>query len=203
MVRSVVDKLENTTHYELRTTHTLIMEEEVNNEVPSQENEVNSQTSDAPADQTQEGTSQVSEVDKKKKPQKEPERQDMTTLHERTIAAMSYFGPLAIVPFYLKKDSEFCRFHGKQGMILAIIFFMAQLFTVIDLVMDLFLILQVSIVFYMGLPALSGRWKKMPFVYDWSCQLEESLSLKTKEEELEEVKLKPEELSKREEQVKN
>ncbi|MBN2307042.1 hypothetical protein JXD20_03585 [Candidatus Peregrinibacteria bacterium] len=130
----------------------------------------------------------------KKKKKEEPERQDMTTLHERTIAAMSYFGFLAIVPFYLKKDSEFCRFHGKQGMLLAIMFFIAKLFTVIDLLMDLALILQIYIMFRMGFAALSGRWKKIAFFYDWSCQLEDALSLKTKEEELEEVSLKPNEI---------
>lgn len=141
---------------------------------------------------------QTQSKDEKSKKIKEPERQDMTTLHERTIAAMSYFGFLAIVPFYLKKDSEFCRFHGKQGMLLAIIFFMAKLFTVIDLVMDLVLILQVALMFRMGFAALSGRWKQMAFFYDWSCQLEEALSLKTKEQEIEEVGLKPNETPKTE-----
>lgn len=130
----------------------------------------------------------------------EPERQDVTTLHERAIATMSYFGFLAIVPFYLKKDSEFCRFHGKQGLLLAIIFFMGQLFTVLDLVNDLILILQVVIMFWMGFAALSGRWKKLPLLYDWSVELEAALSLKTKEEELEEVPLKPDELAKVENQ---
>lgn len=128
----------------------------------------------------------------------EPERQDVTTLHERTIATMSYFGFLAIVPFYLKKESEFCRFHGKQGLLLAIIFFMAQLFTVLDFVNDLALVLQVVLMFWMGFAALSGRWKKLPYLYDWSCQIEEALTLKTKEEEEEELALKPDELSKAE-----
>lgn len=142
---------------------------------------------------TEEAKTSGAVTETKKAP--EAERQDVTTLHERAIAAMSYFGFLAIVPFYLKKDSEFCRFHGKQGLLLAIIFFMAKLFTVIDLVNDLALILQVAIMFRMGFAALSGRWKKTPFLYDWSCQLEEALTLKTKEEELDEVPLKPEQLA--------
>lgn len=132
--------------------------------------------------------------EKPEKKEKEPERQDMTTLHERTIAALSYFGFLAIIPFYLKKDSEFCRFHGKQGLLLAIIFFIAKLFTVIDLLMDIALILQIFVMFRMGFAALSGRWKKMMFFYDWSCELEEALTLKTKAEETEEVTLKPNEI---------
>jgi len=126
-----------------------------------------------------------------KKKEAEKERDDITTLHERTIASLSYFGFLAIVPFFLKKDSEFCRFHGKQGMLLAVFFFLTKLFTVIDFVFDLMLILQVAMLFIMGFAALSGRWKKLPFGYDWACQLEEALTLKTKEQEEAEVGLKP------------
>lgn len=146
----------------------------------------------------EEPVSPTAEAEPKNAP--ESERQDVTTLHERAIAAMSYFGFLAIVPFYLKKDSEFCRFHGKQGLLLAIIFFIAKLFTVLDFFNDLMLILQVVIMFWMGFAALSGRWKKLPYVYGASCQLEEAFTLKSKEEEQEEVSLKPDELSKTENQ---
>ena len=152
------------------------MEEEAKNEVTTEEAKTSGVATEA-----------------KKAP--EPERQDVTTLNERAIATMSYFGFLAIVPFYLKKDSEYCRFHGKQGLLLAIVFFMAQLFTVLDLIHDAVLILQVAIMFWMGFSALSGRWKKVPFLYEWSCQLEEVFTLKSKEEELDEVPLKPEQLS--------
>ncbi len=153
-----------------------------------------------PLDQVPEGQVQDSDGEvesgkvKKQKKKREPERQDATTLHERTIAMLSYFGPFAIVPFYLKKDSEFCRFHGKQGMIVALIFFMARIFTVLGLFMDIFLVLQFIILIQMGFAALSGRWKRMPLIYKWACDLEDSISLKTKEEELEEAGLSPNEV---------
>ncbi|MBU0576957.1 hypothetical protein KJ742_04825 [Patescibacteria group bacterium] len=128
------------------------------------------------------------------KEEKHDEIDEMTTLHERTIAALSYVGFLAIVPFYLKKDSKFCRFHGKQGLLIAMIFFFAKLLLVIDLLMDIALILQFVIFLYMGFAALSGKWKKCPWIYNRACQLEDQLSLKTKEEEAEEVALKPEQV---------
>jgi len=132
----------------------------------------------------------VEEKKDKKKPVEE-EIQEMTTLHERTIAALSYVGFFAIIPFYLKKDSKFCRFHGKQGMLIALIFFFAKLLLVIDFLMDLALILQFIIFIWMGFAALSGKWKKMKWIYNKACQLEDQLSLKTKEEEAEEEALKP------------
>ncbi len=116
-------------------------------------------------------------------PTEDPGLDQLTTLHERTIAALSYVSFLAIVPFYLKKDSEFCRFHGKQGMLIAIVFFLVQLFAILDIIADIAILAQFIYFVLGGYAAVSGRWKKMPLIYDWSCQLEKALSLKTKEEE--------------------
>jgi uncharacterized membrane protein len=152
-----------------------------------------------PSEEEQTNNKPEEEQQSEDKQEQEDEIQNMTTLHERTIAALSYVGFFAIVPFYLKKDSKFCRFHGKQGMLIAIIFFFAKLLLVINFIMDLALILQFAIFVYMGLAALSGKWKKMPWIYDAACQLEDQLSLKTKEEEAEEEEFEPGEVNKTEE----
>lgn len=107
---------------------------------------------------------------------------DLTTIHERVIASLSYIGFLAIIPFYLNKESKFCRFHGKQGLILAIIFFFASPLMVLDIVTDIVLLAQVGIFIYMGLAALSGKWKKLPWIYEQACKLEKTLSVKFNEQ---------------------
>jgi len=129
-------------------------------------------------------------------PQTQPEEdiQEMTSLHERAIATMSYIGFLAIVPFYLKKDSKFCRFHGKQGLLIAILFFFASPIAILNILGDVLLAAQFGIFLYMGLATLSGKWKKFPWIYPTACSLEEQLSLKTKAEEEEEARLRPDEV---------
>lgn len=129
-------------------------------------------------------------------PQAQPEEdiQEMTSLHERAIATMSYIGFLAIVPFYLKKESKFCRFHGKQGLLISILFFFAQPIAILNFFGDLLLAVQFGIFLYMGLATLSGKWKKFPWIYQTACSLEEQLSLKTKAEEEEDARLKPDEV---------
>ena len=108
---------------------------------------------------------------------------EITTLHERAIAFISYIPFFAIVPFYLKKDSKFCRFHGKQGMLITMIFFFASPAYVLGLLFDIAIIFHYILFVYMSFGALSGKWKKLPFGYKWACRLEEALSLKNKEEE--------------------
>ena len=176
-----------------------LVEESVSNDTAEPEGDTVETEHATSLDETDDKT--TAEPKDKPAEEKEEDIDEMTTLHERTIAALSYFGFLAIVPFYLKKDSKFCRFHGKQGLTLAIIFFLAQFIAVLDLIMDLTLILQAIIALWYGFVALSGRWKKMPLIYKWSCQLEESLALKTKEEEAEQLTLKPNQV-KEEEEVK-
>jgi hypothetical protein len=130
----------------------------------------------------------------KTQPPVEEEIQEMTSLHERTIATMSYIGFLAIVPFYLKKESKFCRFHGKQGLLIAIIFFFAQPIAILNFFGDLLLAIQFALFLYMGLATLSGKWKKCPWIYNTACSLEEQFTLKTKDEEAQEVPLRPDEV---------
>jgi len=108
---------------------------------------------------------------------------EITTLHERAIAFVSYIPFFAIVPFYLKKESKFCRFHGKQGMLITMVFFFASPAYILGLLFDIAIVVHYALFIYMGFAALSGKWKKLPLGYEWACRLEESLSLKTKEEE--------------------
>lgn len=128
------------------------------------------------------------------KPQPEEEIGEMTTLHERAIATMSYLGFLAIVPFYIKKDSKFCRFHGKQGLLIAILFFFAQPLSILNFFGDLLLATQFGVFLYMGLATLAGRWKKFPWIYTTACSLEDQLSIKSKEEDAESAMLRPDEV---------
>lgn len=150
-----------------------------------------SKKSISPSEMTDEKTDSPADAPSE---EKAGEIDETTTLHERTIAALGYIGFLALIPFYLKKESRFCRFHGKQGMLIAILFFLVYPLMVLDILHDFFVLVQFLIFLYMGLSALSGKWKKCPWIYDKSCQLEEALRLKTKEEQEEEDKLKPSEV---------
>jgi fumarate reductase subunit D len=42
------------------------------------------------------------------------------TQEERAFAALSYMWVLVLVPILLKRESEFCQFHAKQGLVLFI-----------------------------------------------------------------------------------
>lgn len=43
---------------------------------------------------------------------------------DKTIAVLSYLGILCLIPLLLKKDSEFVKFHAKQGLVLLIGWFL-------------------------------------------------------------------------------
>ncbi len=68
---------------------------------------------------------------------KEPSGMPLTE-EERNLASMGYFGFLCVLPL-LKKDSEFCQWHGKQALVLNIFIFCSLLIllafpTTVDLI---------------------------------------------------------------------
>ncbi len=109
--------------------------------------------------------------------------EQLTMLHERAIAALAYAGPFAMVPFYLKTDSKFCRFHGRQGMLLFLLFFALMPLWTLNLAADVLILAQFFFFILMGYAALSGRWAKLPFFYPLALKLENLIILRTEAEE--------------------
>ncbi len=78
----------------------------------------------------------------------------------KVVAALSYVSILFIIPLLLKKDSDFCQFHARQGLI---IFLFNWLFFIPGLNLIFLIIVVVSIV-----KTVDGKKWKIPFVYEWS-----------------------------------
>ncbi len=85
----------------------------------------------------------------------------------KTVAALSYIWILFLLPLILKRDSKFCQFHAKQGLILFILSFIAW-FPVIGWLIGL-AILVVSVIGI--IKALSGERWEIPFIYDLSKKI--------------------------------
>ena len=97
---------------------------------------------------------------------------ETVTKSEKFIAGIGYFGYLCVLPLVLKKDSEFCQYHGKQALILAIVF------TFLDIVslflpggMGLMAVLHVMISAFAFTKANSGKLWNLPVFGDMSRKL--------------------------------
>lgn len=84
----------------------------------------------------------------------------------KTLAILCYLGILFIIPLLLKPKSRFVKFHAKQGLVLAIGWFIGM---VLYPVMGLGFIVHIAIVVLsiMGIMNVSeGSMKKLPVVGD-------------------------------------
>ncbi len=63
--------------------------------------------------------------------EKEKLEEGSTTEDTKIYAAVGYIFILCLIPLLLKKDDEFARFHGKQGLVLCICEIAALFFSVI------------------------------------------------------------------------
>ena len=85
----------------------------------------------------------------------------------KTVAFLSYLWILFLIPLILKRDSKFCQFHAKQGLILFILSFVSW-FPIIGWLIGLALL----IIAVIGIiKSLSGEWWEIPFIYDFSKKI--------------------------------
>lgn len=86
-------------------------------------------------------------------PSSEAKTSHTFTFTETTgLAALSYLGPLIIIPFILKKDDSFVAFHLKQG---AAIFLLEILLYVLSGVMFMYFLAPIVSLINLGLFCLS------------------------------------------------
>lgn len=90
---------------------------------------------------------------------------------EKTLAALGYLSFLCVLPLALKPKSAFCQFHGKQAMVLVILFFLMSLITFLAGMVNLgsffgslFTIAQIVLIVLGAMNAAQGRMWRIPFV---------------------------------------
>jgi uncharacterized membrane protein len=86
----------------------------------------------------------------------------------KSIALLSYISILFLIPLLSKKDSTFCQFHAKQGLVLFIVevigWFLTPFFglgVLVNLVALILLIVGIVNV-------LNGEMKKLPLIGDFA-----------------------------------
>ncbi|MEI9966420.1 MAG: hypothetical protein WDN67_02055 [Candidatus Moraniibacteriota bacterium] len=80
----------------------------------------------------------------------------------RLVAALSYLGLLFLIPLLLKTDSPFAQFHARQGLVLAIVFFIGSFFFWIPLFGWAAFIMVALVDIYALIKTLSGEAWEVP-----------------------------------------
>ncbi|MCF7812287.1 DUF4870 domain-containing protein [Candidatus Gracilibacteria bacterium] len=92
---------------------------------------------------------------------------------EKTLSAIGYISFFCILPLVLKPDSEFAQFHGKQGLVITILFLLLSWIGWFSAFMGfVILILHVVLVLLAIINALQGRKWKIPFISQASEKLD-------------------------------
>lgn len=87
---------------------------------------------------------------------------------EKIYAALGYFGWACLLPLLMKKESEFCQFHGKQAFFLALVYALiypgALMLSAIGLHgIGMFAIVQLAVSLFGCIRAYKGDLWDMPF----------------------------------------
>lgn len=88
----------------------------------------------------------------------------------RLMAALSYFGPLVLIPIFGAKDSKFAKFHANQGLVLFLLEIVCACLRGVKVIGWLFSICGV-VVFILAVVgiiyACQGKAKELPVVGNW------------------------------------
>jgi uncharacterized membrane protein len=100
----------------------------------------------------------------KKMEEKKPAGSDKDVEENKVIAAVGYLWILCFIPLFLKKESKFAKFHGKQGLVLFIIDIIAAFFLLIPVINVLLWIILVFASVLGIVMAILGKWYKLPVI---------------------------------------
>lgn len=102
-----------------------------------------------------------------------PLQKDMQ--EDRLVAAIGYLGILCLIPLLLKKDSAFAQHHGKQGLVILIVWLALWIGMIIPILGQIVwtlgsIVLLVLIILGM-VNALEGRRWDMPILAKYAKQI--------------------------------
>lgn len=116
------------------------------------------------------------------KTEKDKEEIQIISSNEKFLATIGYLGFLCILPLILKKDSEYCKFHGKQALVITIIFFLYQFIGILAFIpfLEWFvrflasvgLIIRLVLIVLAMIQAYRGNKWKIPVIYGMSKNLD-------------------------------
>lgn len=86
----------------------------------------------------------------------------------KVMAALSYLGILVLVPLLAKKDSPYCQFHAKQGLVLFLSWIVIGIVSVIPIlgwIVGILGSILLFVLFIIGIVnALGGKAKELPII---------------------------------------
>jgi uncharacterized membrane protein len=87
------------------------------------------------------------------------------------LALLSYVYILFLIPLLLRRDSKFCQFHAKQGLVLFVVELGLSVFGWFLWIppLGMLLVIAAMLISLIGvIKALNGEYWKIPYLYDWS-----------------------------------
>jgi uncharacterized membrane protein len=106
-------------------------------------------------------------------PNIQPKSKDID--ENKLIAAIGYLGVLCLIPLLVKRDSAFCQFHGKQGLVLFLVWLVLSMINVLPILGQLIwvlgsIVLLVLVILGM-VHALNGEEWEMPVLGRYAKQI--------------------------------
>ncbi len=100
------------------------------------------------------------------------------TKRQKMLSAFGYIFFLCVLPLALEPNSKFCKFHGKQSMVMLIVFqilFLINIFSMLwvgRVLYWIFYVTNILLIIIGFMQAVNGKKWKIPFIGDMAEKIE-------------------------------
>jgi uncharacterized membrane protein len=89
---------------------------------------------------------------------------ELLTKSEKFLSALGYLSFFFLIPLLMKRDSKFCQYHAKQGLILTLILVVTSVVRVIPALNVLLGIVEIGVIAYSAFKASQGTKHVLPMI---------------------------------------
>ena len=129
----------------------------------------------APSTEAEENTSETENNTSTSAPTPSAEitKSSLVPQDEKLLSALGYISFLCVLPLALRQKSEFCQFHGKQGLVITLIFILFAWLGWMSVAMAILIGLIHVVIAGLGLvSAFRGKKWKIPIIAQMAQKLE-------------------------------
>ena len=96
---------------------------------------------------------------------------DKDVEENKVVAALSYLGPLFFIPLFLKRESPFCQFHAKQGLVFFVIWMVGWVLFWFPILGQLLWLAVAIFDIYALVKAIQGEKWEVPVIGDFAKKI--------------------------------
>lgn len=113
---------------------------------------------------TESTTKKPTPTSETKKEDTKTKESDILSKSEKFLSALGYLPFFFLIPLFAKKDSAYCQYHAKQGLVVTLVFMIIGVLGISKALENIIGFMHLLVIGFFGFMALRGNKKDVPMI---------------------------------------